>query len=223
MRETATPARIAPRPDAGRLRRVGWAAMMVVATGTALGSARYFSLNPVVFIPAQVGVYMAHLGPLLLHVGGGVVALAIGPWQFRASLRASRPRVHRWMGRTYVTAALAAGVGGLLLAPLSQGGPLAHLGFGTLAVLLLVTTGLAFVAIRRRRFPVHRAWMTRSYALVFTAVTFRLWLGLGALAALPPDQVYAVGSWTSWLIDLLVAELLLAYLGGRAAERLRTT
>ena len=112
MTETATAARVPPRPSAPRWRRVGWAALMVVATGTALGSARYFSLNPVVFIPNQVPVYTAHLGPLLLHVGGEVVVLAIGPWQFPARLRASYPRMHRWMGRTYATAVLAAGVGG---------------------------------------------------------------------------------------------------------------
>jgi uncharacterized membrane protein len=193
--------------------------MVVLATGVALGATRYFSLNPVVFIPAQVPVYLAHLGPLILHISGGVVALTIGPWQFRTSLRTSHPRVHRWMGRVYVVSALAAGVGGLLLAPISQGGPLAHLGFAVLGALLLATTALAFVAIKRRRFVVHRAWMTRSYALVFTAVTFRLWLVMGALAGLPADQVYAVGSWTTWLIDLLAAELLLARLGSRPVER----
>ncbi len=204
---------------AGRtMRRVGWALLALSALGLALGSTRYFSLNPAVFLPAQVPVYLAHLGPLMLHIGGGVTALAVGPWQFASSLRSQHPRVHRWMGRTYLVAALAAGVGGLMLAPLSLGGPMAHVGFAVLAVLMLLTTARAFVAIRRRQIPVHRAWMTRSYALIFTAVTFRAWLGLAAIG-LPYAQVYAVGSWSSWLINLYVAERLITYLAARTHAR----
>lgn len=200
-----------------RLRRAGWLTMTVMATGLALFSARYFTLNPAVFLANQITVYLAHLSPLLLHVGGGVTALAVGPWQFWSGLRSRHPAVHRAMGRVYLVAVVAAAAGGLMLAPLSLGGPLAHLGFSVLALLLLLTTGAAFVSILRRRIDAHRAWMFRSYALIFTAVTFRSWLGLAA-TGLPFDQVYAVGSWTSWLIDLLVAELLLTALGRARAQ-----
>ena len=201
-----------------RLRRAGWLTMTISATGLALFSARYFSLNPAVFLPSQVAAYLAHVGPLLLHVGGGVTALAVGPWQFWSSLRTRHPAVHRAMGRVYLVAVAAAAAGGLLLAPLSLGGPLAHLGFGVLAVLLLLTSGAALVSILRRRIEAHRAWMFRSFALIFAAVTFRAWLGLAA-TGLPFDQVYAVGAWTSWLIDLLVAQLLLAATTARLRAR----
>jgi hypothetical protein len=52
--------------------------------------------------------------------------------------------------------------------------------------------------------------MTRSYALIFTAVTFRVWLGVLVASGLPFDQVYAVGAWTSWLINLLAVEALIS-------------
>ena len=205
-----------------RLRRAGWLTMTVSATGLALFSARYFSLDPAVFLPSQAAVYMAHLAPLLLHVGGGVTALAVGPWQFWSALRTRRPAVHRAMGRVYLVAAAAAAAGGLLLAPHSLGGPLAHLGFSVLAVLLLLTSCAALVSILRRRIEAHRAWMFRSYALVFAAVTFRAWLGLAA-TGLPFDQVYAVGAWTSWLIDLVAAQALLTAVAARSGGRLVIT
>jgi uncharacterized membrane protein len=201
-----------------RLRRTGWLAMTGLATLLAVASARYFTLDPVVFLPRQVATYVAHLGPLLLHVGGGVLALAIGPWQFSSGLRARHRTVHRVLGTVYAAAAVAAAVGGLTLAPLSLGGPLAHVGFGTLAVLLLATTGIAYASIKRRRIDAHRAWMTRSYALIFAAVTFRVWLAVLSAAGLPFSEVYAVGSWTSWLVDLLAAELLLSRAAGRRRE-----
>lgn len=200
-----------------RLRRPGWIVMTVLASLVALASLRYFTLNPATFIPGQAQTYLSHVGPLLLHVGGGVVALSLGPWQLWSGLRSRRPALHRALGRVYVVAVLAAGAGGLLLAPLSLGGPVAHLGFAALAVALLGTTAMAFVSIRRRRIPAHRAWMVRSYALIFTAVTFRVWLGALTAAGLPFDLVYASGSWTAWMIDLAAAEVLLAVGAARRA------
>jgi len=138
-----------------RLRRAGWLTMTITATGLALFSARYFSLNPAVFLANQVAVYVGHLAPLLLHVGGGVTALAVGPWQFWGALRSRHPAVHRAMGRVYLAAAAAAAAGGLLLAPVSLGGPLA----------------------------------------------------------------YAVGAWTSWMIDLLAAQVLLTASSARPTGR----
>jgi uncharacterized membrane protein len=199
------------------LRRAGWVAMTVLAAALALYSARYFSLNPAVFIPPQVPVYLAHLGPLLLHVAGGTVALAVGPWQFLGRLRARRPRAHRLLGRVYLAAVLSAGVGGLLLAPLSLGGPMAHVGFATLAVVLLGVSAMALVRIRQGRVAEHRAWMTRSYALIFAAVTLRVWLLVFGVAGVPFDQMYVAAAWSSWLINLVGAELVL----GRQARSRR--
>jgi hypothetical protein len=88
--------------------------------------------------------------------------------------------------------------------------------FATGAVALLAVTAMAFVAIRRRQIAAHRAWMVRSYALIFAAVTFRLWLGGLTALGLPFEQVYASGAWTVWFLDLFVAEA-----GRGAAARAR--
>ncbi len=202
---------------ASRGRRAGWLAMTVLATTIALISSRYLTLDPETFLSQQKMVYLANLGPLVLHIGGGVLALALGPWQFVSRLRTRRPAVHRFIGRVYLVSVLAAGVGGLLLAPKALAGPIAPLGFGTLAVLLLLTSVAGYVTIRRRLVARHRAWMTRSYALIFAAVTFRLWIGGLSAAGLPFDLVYGSGAWTSWMINLLVAELLIVRARNRIA------
>lgn len=193
-----------------RLRRAGWVTMTVLATAIALVSARYFTLDPDTFLPEQRAVYLANLAPLLLHVGGAVPALLLGPWQFSQRLRTRRPALHRVVGRIYLSAVLAAGVGGLLLAPKGLVGPIAPLGFAALALLLLLTTTAAYLAVRRREFARHQVWMVRSYALVFTAVTFRLWIGLLPAVGVPFDQAYASGAWSAWLINLLVTERVIA-------------
>lgn len=193
--------------------------MTVLATATALVASRYFTLDPATFLPQQRAVYLAELTPLLLHVGGGVLALVLGPWQFSPGLRARRPALHRILGRGYLLGALAAGLGGLALAPKGLAGPIAPLGFATLAVLLLVTSTAALVCIRRGSVRRHQVWMTRSYALIFSAVTFRLWLTLLPAVGVPFEQAYGSGAWASWLINLLVAARLSArYQAGRSGS-----
>lgn len=61
--------------------------------------------------------------------------------------------------------------------------------------------------------------MIRSYALIFAAVTFRLWLSVLSGAGIPFDQAYGSGAWASWLINLLVAEQVIARLGRPLAPR----
>src|SRR6185436_5200625 len=39
--------------------------------------------------------------PFLFHVSGGMIALALGPFQFMERLRAARPKLHRQLGYAY--------------------------------------------------------------------------------------------------------------------------
>ncbi|MFE1317902.1 DUF2306 domain-containing protein [Kitasatospora phosalacinea] len=203
----------------GALQRAGRIAVPTLALLVAAVSARYFTLDPDTFLEDQRTVYLAHLAPLLLHVGGGVVALSLGPLQFLPGLRARRPALHRWTGRTYVLATAALGVGGLLIAPHGLYPPFSPLGFVLLDVLTLTTTALGVQHARRGRTAAHRRWMVRSYALMFTAVTFRLWLFLLTPTGLPASVVYTSGAWASWIVNLAVAERLLRR--GPAQEPLR--
>ncbi|GAA2090323.1 DUF2306 domain-containing protein [Kitasatospora saccharophila] len=193
----------------GTLRRAGRISVATLALLVAAVSARYFTLDPDTFLADQRAVYLAHLAPLLLHIGGGVTAISLGLLQFLPGLRARRPALHRWTGRGYVLAAAATGLGGLLIAPHGLYPPVAPLGFTALAVLTLATTALGLHHARHGRIPAHRRWMLRSYALMFTAVTFRLWLLALGPTGLPTAAVYASGAWAAWIVNLAVAERLL--------------
>jgi uncharacterized membrane protein len=192
-----------------RARQVGWVAMVLLALFVTVYSLPYLSGNPDTFFEPQRLTYMAHLTPLMLHVAGAVVALSLGPWQFVRRLRSRWPRVHRVVGRVYVVAVLATGVGGLMLAPTTYTGWLAGLAFALLAVGTLGSTAMAFVAIRRRQIARHRVWMARSYAFIFTGVSFRLGLVLLPPLGLSFDTAYAISAWIAWPINLAVAEVLL--------------
>jgi uncharacterized membrane protein len=192
-----------------RTRRMGWVAMVLLGLVTTGYALPYLSGNPATFFEQQRLTYMAHLIPLMLHVAGAVVALSLGPWQFVRRLRSRWPRGHRVVGRVYVVAVLATSVGGLLLAPTTYTGRLAGLAFALLAVGTLGSTAMAFVAIRRRQIARHRVWMTRSYAFIFTGVSFRLGLVLLPSLGLSFHTAYPVSAWIAWPINLAVAEVLL--------------
>ncbi|QMU69843.1 DUF2306 domain-containing protein [Streptacidiphilus sp. P02-A3a] len=198
-----------------RRRRAGWLTMTVLATLTAAFAARYFADDPALFLAQQRAVYVANLAPLLFHISGGVLALTLGPWQFLPGLRRRHPALHRTIGRVYLVGAVAAGTGGLLMVPKALFWPVAPLGFAALAVALLGASTMAFAAIRRGAVTEHRVWMIRSYALIFGAVSFRLWLVLLPGLGLPFDQAYRTGAWLSWLVDLLVAQRLVSRIRNR--------
>src|SRR5262245_58918085 len=90
------------------------------------------------------------------HLAGGLIALAVGPWQLNSRLRARAITVHRWLGRSYVVAVIVGGLGALALATMSQEGPVTHVGFGLLAVLWLTATVQAYRRIRAGDQVAHR-------------------------------------------------------------------
>ena len=143
---------------------------------------------------------------LLLHVAGAATALRVAPLQFLPAARRRRG-LHRWLGRIYVLGCSLGGVAGLVLAFGSTAGPIATAGFGSLALAWLFSSMLAWRHAMARRFDKHRAWMIRSFALTFAAVTLRLYLPL--LGPLHVDFVagYRAISFLCWLPNLAIAEL----------------
>lgn len=145
-----------------------------------------------------------------LHLAGGGIALGIGAFQLNAALRSRRIQLHRIMGRTYVISVLIGGLSGLRMAIASQGGIVAHLGFGLLASAWLFTTVRGFLLIRAGNDINHRAWMIRSYSLTFAAVTLRIYLPLSLAAGMSFDVAYPAIAWLCWVPNIIVAERLVA-------------
>jgi hypothetical protein len=197
------------------LNRVLWALTGLLSGAVAIFSYRYLAgVGPL----APNVLQNAFRNPWLdLHVAGSATALLIGPLQFVGWIRRRRPQIHRWLGRTYAAACLLGAAGGFVLAWGATAGPVATAGFGTLAVLWTLATVQAWRLALQRRIAAHRAWMMRSFALTFAAVTLRI--GLGLLPVLKIDflEGYRALSILSWAVNLAVVELILAR-GARRTE-----
>jgi hypothetical protein len=160
--------------------RAGRSLWLIALLSVAVG---LYGLSYLVGRPAPPGpaTNAARYPWLAIHAISAGAALLIGPWQFFAAIRRRWPAVHHWTGRTYVTLCAIGGSAGLILAWNTSSGDVARYGFLTLAVVWMGCTGMAYTKALRRDFVAHRAWMTRSFALTFAAVTLRAYLPFSAL------------------------------------------
>ena len=140
------------------------------------------------------------------HGFGGAIAALIGPFQLITRIRKSWPKVHVWMGRTYLSAVLAGGLAGLYFAPVSSAGMVGRAGFAALAVFWLYSGTRAYLAIRRGNVQEHRRWMLRNYALTFAAATLRIELPLLIMGGLTFHAAYTTVAWISWVPNWLAIE-----------------
>jgi uncharacterized membrane protein len=177
----------------------------------ALTAARFFFLSQTEAAGEEFGRHLAGHGlSFYAHAGGGAVALITGALQWVLTPRSRRSRWHRLIGRTYVLAIAVGGLSGLSIAVGAFGGLVPRAGFSTLAVAWLASTAIAWTRARARDWTTHRAWMIRSFALTFAAVTLRVWLPTLLMAGLSFEAAYRLVAWLAWIPNLLLAEWLIA-------------
>jgi hypothetical protein len=164
--------------------------------------------------------------PVLIHIPAAIVYSLLGAFQYVPSLRrGGRGRLgwHRIAGRILVPAGLLVGLSGLWMAafydlPEGDGDMLLvlRLIFGLGMVVSIV---LGLLAIRRRDFVSHGAWMTRGYAVGVAAGTQAVvsipWLLLVGPAS---ELTRAVLMGSAWVINLAVAEYFIRRRGNPSAR-----
>ncbi len=181
----------------------------------------FFPLGSLVH-PDMKAAFVEHSTGIYVHAFASIVALLLGPFQFLAGLRQRRPRLHRWLGRTYLAVGvLVGGLAGLYMSQYAYGGPVTRLGFAALALAWLYTGFRAYVAVRRGAFDEHRKWMVRNFSLTFAAVMLRLYLPVSMASGVEFSSTYPVIAWLCWVPNLFVAEWLLRRNSGLAVGAVR--
>ena len=190
----------------------GWAIVWSLALYFIYTNAlRYFNPNFEIYTPD-----FSPFAPfIVIHVAGGIVAILLGPLQFFGSLRRSKPRLHRFIGKTYLITVLISAISAVYLAVFDNLMRKGDFGFGTgalgMAAAWFITAGMAYWAIRNRNFVQHREWMVRSYVVTSNFVIFRLmFYGLMGMESFPfKDELGGVTAWASWSVPLLITEWIL--------------
>ncbi|MDT3428690.1 putative membrane protein [Paenibacillus forsythiae] len=147
---------------------------------------------------------------LYIHIFTAIFALIIGPFQLFMKPTNARKRWHRLLGYGYVLSITVSGIVSVYLSLFATGGWIAGLGFMSLDVLWVATTLTATRKIMAKDIQAHKAWMLRSYALTFAAVTLRIWLAPLALLFGDFEAAFRVVAWICWIPNLLVIEAVIS-------------
>lgn len=182
--------------------------MVILAALIAAYGFAYVILGSRMFNPPLDASFKARPWGIFTHALFASIALLVGPFQFHRGILLRWRMVHRSLGIAYVLAAIiGSGLVGLYMSWFSYGGWVTHSGFGLLALGVLVTSSLAYFKIRAGEVASHREWMIRSYALIFAAVTLRIWLPLLVIAFSGQfAPAYRIVAWLCWVPNLLVVE-----------------
>ena len=158
----------------------------------------------------QIALYSGREGWLFMHLGGGMIALLVGPGQLWLGLKNRRIEVHRKLGFVYMGSVAISVTAAFYLATHTTLGWVFGAGLMGLAIAWVVTTSLAFVAVRRGLLQQHQEWMIRSYVVTFGFVFFRIFAGVMQATGVGslPEQLSAA-SWFCWSAPLLVTEAIL--------------
>ena len=199
-------------------RRSGWlavAGLLLLSLIPVLGGA--FRLTDLTggVVTTDNARFFASPIPVVAHIVGATVYTLLGAFQFVPALRGRRAW-HRIAGGILIPAGLVAAVSGLWMAafysspdgdsPLLMG---IRLAFGSAMVASII---LGILAIKRRNFAAHGAWMTRAYALGIAAgtqaVVLAIWIiGVGPVSSF--TEALLMGA--AWVINAGVGELVILH------------
>ena len=143
------------------------------------------------------------------HIVFGGIALLIGWTQFSSKLRKTRFVLHRTIGKSYVLSVLMSGICGIYIAQFATGGINNVIGFTLSGIVWLITTILAYKAIRNGEIEALQNYMIYSYAVCFSAVTLRIWLPILTSILGDFNSAYQIIGWLSWIPNLIVAYVII--------------
>lgn len=168
-----------------------------------------FKLNVDFLVTKQSIIHLKHWRyAFYFHILTSVFVLLAGATQFSSYFLRRFRKAHRLIGKMYVFIILfLSGPAALVMSWYANGPVLAKMSFVLLSILWILFTGLAFYFALKKNFVQHRNFMIRSYALTLSAITLRLYaLLIPYFVHMDGRDEYALISWASWTINLMVAE-----------------
>lgn len=192
------------------------------------GAFRLTELSGTAEITPANARFFANPFPVVLHIVSASVFCVLGAFQFAPGLRRRHLRWHRRAGRLLVPLGLAAGGSGLWLTIaypfVPPSGWILYVMRLVVGSAMVASIGLALLAIARRDYSAHGAWMIRGYAIGLGAGTQVLTHGVLYLIGGPIDELgIAAAMGAGWAVNVAVAERSIRRRSGRRPGPVRTS
>jgi hypothetical protein len=162
--------------------------------------------------------HVGHFGPLYLHMIGGTIMLFCGAINLYIGTTRKHFKYHKLVGRAYLIGGSLGAILAIVMALGSAHKSDASIMFTnsstslvTLSLTWLAAAGMAYRAVRNRRYDSHRDWIIRSYVLVWSFVFCRLASRVPAVADFGGGEAFI---WLSWVGPLIACEIALQWHNG---------
>ena len=170
--------------------------------------------NDVAFLQikqTEVHKIQSYLSIFYIHVYSAIFVLVAGFTQFNHFILKKYPSIHRNIGKLYVIIILfLSAPSGLFIGLFANGGFFSKVSFVSLSVLWFYCTLKGFLHIKNKNILLHKAFMLRSFALTFSAITLRFWKVILVYLFQPlPMDLYQIIAWLGWVPNLLIIEFYL--------------
>lgn len=153
----------------------------------------------------------AWLNVMRVHVVFACVSMLAGAINFSAWMRKKYRTLHRVNGYLYVASVAIVVTTSGYMAPYATGGKISSMGFNLMNILWMLMTIIAIVKIRKNQVNLHRKWMARSYAFVFTNLSIHLLTSLFHDGfGLAYVNSYTISVYGTIVLLLLAAEFVIA-------------
>jgi len=145
------------------------------------------------------------------HVYTALFVLPAGFIQFSPYVLSHFKKLHRLSGWIYtVFVLLLVAPSGFVMGIYANGGLSSQISFCVLALLWFYATLMAIISITKKDILSHRKWMIRSFALTLSAISLRAWKYILVYLFHPaPMDNYRMVAWLSWVVNLLIAEIII--------------
>ncbi len=161
--------------------------------------------------PEALGKYFRLRFVLIAHITSGGGALITGIIQFWSKLRNYSYRLHRWVGLIYLLAILVSSVSAMILAS-TTAREVSWSNSFTLQIwagVWISATFIAYYAALRKRFQLHKEWMTRSYIVTVAFLISGFAYKVPYVQQLGNvSEVGATLFWMGWSVPLYVYEII---------------
>ncbi|GAB4488026.1 MAG: hypothetical protein OHK0045_09290 [Raineya sp.] len=155
-----------------------------------------------------------YMSVFYVHIFSAPLVLLAGASQFSRTLMIEKAAWHRNIGKMYVAIILFfSAPAGLVMSFYANGNLVSKFSFSLLTTLWWILTYIAYRKALQKQWIPHANFMTRTYALTFSAITLRLYMFFIAkfnlLSTWTGTEIYVMLSFMSWIPNLIVAEILI--------------
>ncbi len=172
------------------------------------GADHYLQLTP-----EALGKYFKFRWFLIAHITAGGGALLLGPLQFWKRFQQDNWRLHRILGILYLLAVLVSSICAVVLAyttAYAVNGPYAFSAQVWVSV-WIISTYIAYRSAIKRKFKLHKEWMTRSYIVTVAFLISGLLLKMPFIQKLGSfEDISPSLFWFGWAVPLFVYEVILS-------------